>query len=91
MTLHSIIWDASTAVRVRDFAVRYLLCIRSLSTLFAGEVFCQTNGPRRATKYERLLKLTDAQVTRATQRANTWLTEHHFPPTDPPKRTDAEQ
>ena len=34
-----------------------------------------------------MLKMTEAQESEATQRANDWLSGHNYPPTAPPKRT----
>jgi len=34
-----------------------------------------------------MLQMSAAQESEATQRANAWLKEHHYPPTAPPKRT----
>lgn len=34
-----------------------------------------------------MLQMSDAQASEATQRANAWLKEHHYPLTSPPKRT----
>jgi TPR repeat protein len=35
-----------------------------------------------------LLQMTPAQITEATERANVWLKEHHYPPTEAPVRVE---
>jgi TPR repeat protein len=38
-----------------------------------------------------MLKMSEAQVSEATQRANAWLKEHHYPPTAPPERASPDK
>lgn len=48
----------------------------------AAEIDCLSEIDTRA-----MLQMSAAQESEATQRANAWLKEHHYPPTAPPKRT----